>query len=81
MSVIFFASPGVVGRAWHGPSPGERNRSELLDMQAPSWLTIAIRFGDKAGRLLDLEDSRQPTCPSSSSVRTEPSSLLLLPRP
>jgi hypothetical protein len=25
-------SPGVVGRACRGPSPGERSRSELLDM-------------------------------------------------
>jgi hypothetical protein len=30
-----------VGRACRGPSPGERSRSELLDMEALIWLTIA----------------------------------------
>jgi hypothetical protein len=60
---MFFGSPGVVGRAWHGPSPGERGRPELLDMQALFWLTIAYRFSDEAVRLLDLEDSSQHELP------------------
>jgi hypothetical protein len=55
-------------------------------MQSLFWLTIAYRFGDEAVRLHDLEDSSQhalhsqrPNCSSSSPVRTEPASLLLLP--
>jgi hypothetical protein len=35
-----------VGRACHGPSPGERRLSALLDMEALFWLTVAYRFVD-----------------------------------
>jgi hypothetical protein len=59
LRVISSRLPGVVGRAWHGPSSDERRPSELLDMQGLFWLTIAYRFGDEAMRLLDLEDSSQ----------------------
>ena len=56
-------------------------------MQALFYLTIAYHFGDEAVRLLDLKDSNQhdwvgfaaTNYSSSSPVRTEPASLLLLP--
>src|SRR4051812_18773772 len=56
-------SPGVVGRACRGPSPGERSRPELLDMEARQNARNPRRGrGFRAMELarLELVDSRRP---------------------